>query len=128
MRVGEAVDDLEITGLRIVHGSIICGSLTISSISSSKLDSWDIAIGRKLWSIIGDRLIMGVGVTVPGRALSSEPGKSRSISLGDCPEKLGRDVVESSNKLLRLFVTESGSNRGRGNSRMYVDVLLNIGG
>ena len=35
----------------------------------------------------------------------------------------------SSNKLLKLLVTESGSNRGLGNSRMYGGVLIsNIGG
>jgi hypothetical protein len=72
------------------------------------------------------------GGTVPGGALSGDPGNKRSISLGDCPEKLGRDVVGggfgSSNKLLRLLVTESGSNRGLGNSLIYGGVLIsNIG-
>lgn len=70
---------------------------------------------------------------MPGLALSSEPGNKRSINLGDCPEKLGRVVggvwFVSSNKLLKLLVTVSGSNRGLGNSRMYGGVLIsNIGG
>lgn len=69
---------------------------------------------------------------MPGGAFSDDPGNNRSISLGDCPEKLGRDVAGggfgSSNKLLRLLVTESGSNRGLGNSRIYGGVFIsNIG-
>jgi hypothetical protein len=72
---------------------------------------------------------------VPGLALSSDPGNKRSINLGDCPEKLGRIAVVdwagfgSSNKLLKLLVTVSGSKRGLGNSRKYGGVLIsNIGG
>lgn len=62
----------------------------------------------------GVGILIGGNVTVPGLALSSDPGSRRSISLGDCPEKLGRgDGVQlgsktlfvSSNKLLRLLVT-----------------------
>ena len=74
-------------------------------------------------------MVNGGIVTVPGLALSSEPGNKRSISLGDCPEKLGLDAfggtgAGSSNKLLKLLVTESGSNLGRGSSRMYGGVLM----
>jgi hypothetical protein len=93
----------------------------------------------KCGSIIDDTLIADVGtgkgavVTVPGRALSSDPGSRRSINLGDCPERWvpGEkcDRIGSSNKLLKLLVTWSGSKRGRGNSLMYGGVLMsNIGG
>jgi hypothetical protein len=93
----------------------------------------------KFGSIIDDTLITDVGtgegavVAVPGRALSSDPGCRRSINLGDCPERLGpgeRFVgIGSSNKLLKLLVTWSGSKRGRGNSLIYGGVLMsNIGG
>jgi hypothetical protein len=63
---------------------------------------------------MGDKFIAGLGiliggmVTLPGLALSSDPGSRRSISLGDWPEKLGRGErweEGSSNKLLRLLVT-----------------------
>ncbi len=77
-----------------------CGSLIISSISSSRSVFCVISIdGRNDWFITGDNSIAGVGmlnggiVTVPGLALSSDPGSKRSISLGDWPEKLGRVVV-----------------------------------
>lgn len=38
-------------------------------------------------------MLNGGIVTVPGLALSSDPGNKRSINLGDCPEKLGRVAV-----------------------------------
>ncbi len=61
-----------------------------------------------------------------GLAFRSDPGSKRSISLGDCPEFTGRG--DSSNRLLKLLVTESASNRGRGNSRMYGGVdISNMG-
>jgi hypothetical protein len=54
-------------------------------------------------------MLIGGSVTVPGLALSSDPGNKRSINLGDCPEKLGLEVggagEDSSNKLFRLLVT-----------------------
>jgi hypothetical protein len=146
MVIGDAVDDLDTRNgpLPDVQSSVsdICGSLIISSISSSRVVFDVISIeGRYEWSMTGDNSIAGVGilkggiVTVPGRALSSDPGSSRSINRGDCPEKLGRVAVfggtwfVSSNKLLKLLVTESGSNRGLGNSRIYGGVLIsNIGG
>jgi hypothetical protein len=62
----------------------------------------------------GVGILIGGNVTVPGLALSSDPGSKRSMSLGDCPEKLGRGedvrlgsktLFVSSNKLLRLLVT-----------------------
>ena len=70
--------------------------------------------------IIGDEGITGGGiliggiVTLPGRALSSDPGSKRSMSLGDWPDKLGlgegveeesTTLLLSSNKLLKLLVT-----------------------
>lgn len=71
-------------------------------------------------------------VTGSDRRLSSDPGISRSINLGDCPgrlrsgEKSGGDG--SSNKLFKLLVTWSGSSLGRGNSLMNGGVLIsNIG-
>jgi hypothetical protein len=72
-------------------------------------------MGRGNCSIIGDIPIAGVGilmggrVTVPGLALSSDPGSNRSINLGDCPEKFGLVIAGaiggSSNKLFKLLVT-----------------------
>ena len=59
--------------------------------------------------ITGVGMLIGGRVTFPGLALSSDPGNRRSISLGDCPEKLGLEVggagEDSSNKLFRLLVT-----------------------
>jgi len=87
--------------------------------------------------IAGVGILIGEIVTLPGLAFNSEPGSSRSISLGDCPEKLGLVLLlggaefVSSNKLLKLFVTLSASNLpvGLGNSRRYGGVLIsNIGG
>jgi hypothetical protein len=78
-------------------------------------------------------MLTGGILTVPGFAFSSEPGSSKSISLGDCPEKLGLAIfggtgLGSSNKLLKLLVTKSGSNRGLGSSRRNGGVLIsNIG-
>jgi hypothetical protein len=131
---GVAVEDLEACCPAIdTHMSVFdgCGSRTISSISSSKPGSCGTSIGGiNCCSITGDMSIAAVGkliggnVTVPGLALSSDPGSKRSINLGDCPEKLGLvvgisgTVFISSNRLLKLLVTESGSNRGRGSSRM----------
>jgi hypothetical protein len=114
--VGDAVEDLEFTGPRIdihISASVICGSRMISSISSSNVESCVISIGRGNCSIMGDIPIDGVGkltggrLTVPGLALSSDPGNKRSINLGDCPEKLGLVVGSgvSSNKLFKLLVT-----------------------
>jgi len=84
--------------------------------------------------IAGVGMLIGGVVTAPGLVLSSDPGSRRSIKRGDCPEKPGRDagalggVFASSNKL-KLFVTESGSSRGRGSSRRYGGVLIsNMGG
>ena len=77
---------------------------------------------------------IGGMVTLPGLAFNSDPGSKRSINLGDCPLKLGRGEdmgggCISSNKLLKLLVTVSGSNLGRGNSRRYGGVLISkIGG
>jgi hypothetical protein len=80
-----------------------------------------------------ERLSGGID-TLPGLALSSEPGNNRSIKLGDCPEKDGlvaefggTDCV-SSNKLLKLLVTASASNLGLGNSRIYGGVLMSKNG
>ena len=85
--------------------------------------------------IAGVGMLMGGILTLPGLAFSSEPGRSRSINLGDCPEKVGLESVfdgppfVSSNKLLKLFVTVSASNLGLGSSRRYGGVLIsNIGG
>lgn len=85
--------------------------------------------------MIGDMLEADVGIvaggfdTLLGLAFSSEPGSSRSISRGDCPEKLGLvdadgSLLISSNRVLRLFVTLSGSNLGRGSSRINGGVLM----
>ena len=77
---------------------------------------------------MGDISMAGVGkmtgeiVTVPGLAFNSDPGRSKSINLGLCPEKLGLElfgtILVSSNKLLKLLVTASASNLGRGSSRI----------
>lgn len=73
-------------------------------------------------------------MTDPGLALSSDPGSNRSISLGDCPEKLGLAVfggalVLSSNKLDKLLVTVSAANLGCVRSLIYGGVLMsNMGG
>jgi hypothetical protein len=105
MVIGDAVEDLDTRNgapLPDIHNSVsdICGSLMISSMSSSRVLLCVISMeGRNEGSITGDNSIAGVGilnggiVTVPGRALSSDPGSNRSINLGDCPEKLGRVVV-----------------------------------
>jgi hypothetical protein len=80
-----------------------------------------------------ERLNGGID-TLPGLALSSEPGSNKSIKLGDCPEKdglvaeFGGTACVSSNKLLKLFVTASASNRGLGNSRIYGGVLMSKNG
>jgi hypothetical protein len=87
--------------------------------------------------IAGVGMLIGGIVTLPGLAFNSEPGSSKSISLGDWPEKLGLVLLfggaefVSSNKLLKLFVTVSASNLpvGLGNSRRYGGVLIsNMGG
>jgi hypothetical protein len=87
--------------------------------------------------IAGVGMLIGGIVTLPGLAFNSEPGSSRSISLGDWPEKLGLVLLFggaellSSNKLLKLFVTVSAANLpvGLGSSLKYGGVLMsNIGG
>jgi hypothetical protein len=107
MVIGDAVDDLDTRNggpLPDIQSSVsgICGSRIISSISSSRVVFDVISIeGRNEGSMTGGNSIAGVGivkggiVTVPGRALSSDPGNSRSINRGDCPEKLGRVAVFS---------------------------------
>ena len=55
----------------------------------------------------GVSMTTGGTTTLPGLALSSDPGCSKSISLGDCPEKLGRGDIGtacvSSNLEFRLL-------------------------
>jgi len=87
--IGEV--DLELKRFRDeIHISVSenFGSRIISSISSSS-ESFVVSMGRENCSTIGDKLNVGVDIlsggmeTVPGLALSSDPGNSRSISLGD---------------------------------------------
>lgn len=135
---GDDEPDPKYIGLPDIHlsESDIWGSRMTSSTSSSMIPSFDISnLGRK-WGSIGDIVKAGVDIlsggidTEPGLAFSSDPGNKRSINLGDWPENdalgeiFGGAKFVSSNKLLRLFVIESASKRGLGNSLMYGGVLI----